>query len=76
MNLEKVNAPERWEKIALPKAPRNSQTWIDVHMKYRKDLVKKFPLKSDADQNQDILDEIEYEKEEKREQKEIQDLKK
>ena len=45
-------------------------------MKYRKDLVKKFPLKSDADQNQDILDEIEYEKEEKREQKEIQDLKK
>lgn len=71
LNLEKVNAPERWEKINLPKNPRNGQVWIEVHLNYRKELVRRFPLESDADDNQDILDEIEYDQDVRREQKEI-----
>ena len=46
-----------------------------MHTKYRKDLVKNFPLKSDSDYNQDILDELEYDKEVKREAKEQHKIK-
>lgn len=50
--------------------------WWDLHLLNRKMLVKNFPLPSDAEEFQDVLDEIEEDKQkwkERREQREIKE---
>jgi hypothetical protein len=70
--LKKSENPSRWRRLHAEKKKnlfKNGQTWWDIDLKHRKEMVKFRKFDEDEEDYSDVLDELEVEAEERRDRR-------